>query len=79
MALVQIVEFDSSIDPSDIFAWRWVDPKNPKRSDELGNWTQLIVQESQEAILFRDGQALDRFGPGRYTLSTDNIPFLGVF
>jgi membrane protease subunit (stomatin/prohibitin family) len=77
MALIQIVEFDQSLDPADIFAWRYVDAKNPKRSDELGNWTQLIVQESQEAILLRDGQACDRFGPGRYTLSTDNIPILG--
>lgn len=77
MALIQIVEFDKNLDPSDVFAWRYVDAKNPQRSDELGNWTQLIVQESQEAILFRDGQALDRFGPGRYTLSTDNIPVLG--
>ena len=77
MALIQIVEWDNNLDPADIFAWRYEDPKNPKRSDELGNWTQLIVQESQEAILFRDGQALDRFGPGRYTLSTDNIPILG--
>jgi membrane protease subunit (stomatin/prohibitin family) len=77
MALIQIVEYDSKLDPANVFAWRYVDPKNPARSDELGNWTQLIVQESQEAILFRDGQALDRFGPGRYTLSTDNIPILG--
>ena len=46
------------------------------RSNELGNWTQLIVQEAQEAILFRDGQALDLFGPGRYTLSTENVPVL---
>jgi len=77
MALIQIVEYDSRLDPANVFAWRYVDPKNPAKSDELGNWTQLIVQESQEAILFRDGQALDRFGPGRYTLSTDNIPILG--
>ncbi len=77
MALIRIVEFDKSLDPSNVFAWRYVDPQDPQRSDELGNWTQLIVQESQEAILFRDGQALDRFGPGRHTLATDNIPVLG--
>lgn len=76
MALMQIVRWDSGLNPADIFAWRYVDPKNPDRSDALGNWTQLVVQESQEAILFRDGQALDLFGPGRYTLSTDNIPLL---
>ena len=76
MALMQIVRWDSGLNPADIFAWRYVDPKNPDRSDALGNWTQLVVQESQEAILFRDGQALDLFGPGRHTLSTDNIPLL---
>ena len=76
MALMQIVEWDPSLSPADIFAWRYVAPKNPDRSDALGNWTQLVVQESQEAILFRDGQALDLFGPGRHTLSTDNIPLL---
>ena len=76
MALMQIVKWDSGLNPADIFAWRYMDPKNPDRSDALGNWTQLVVQESQEAILFRDGQALDLFGPGRYVLSTDNIPLL---
>lgn len=76
MALLQIVEWDASLNPADIFAWRYVDSRNPDKSNALGNWTQLVVQESQEAILFRDGQALDLFGPGRYTLSTDNIPLL---
>lgn len=37
---------------------------------------QLIVRESQEAVFFRDGQALDRFSPGRHTLTTANIPLL---
>ena len=36
----------------------------------------LIVHESQEAIFFRDGQALDLFGPGRYTLETQQLPIL---
>lgn len=37
---------------------------------------QLLVQQNQEAVFFRDGRAMDRFGPGRYTLSTANIPIL---
>lgn len=37
---------------------------------------QLIVQESQEAVFFRDGKALDTFGPGRHTLTTMNVPVL---
>ncbi|MBQ7154055.1 MAG: SPFH domain-containing protein [Synergistaceae bacterium] len=76
MAIIQVVQWDDSINSNDILAWRYVDKKNPVKSDELGNWTQLIVRESQEAILFRNGQALDLFGPGKHTLSTDNIPIL---
>ena len=76
MALVQIVQWDGGLNSNDVFAWRWLDRKNPGKSNELGNWTQLIVNEAQEAILFKDGQALDLFGPGRHTLSTDNIPVL---
>lgn len=37
---------------------------------------QLIVHESQEAVFFKDGQALDLFGPGRYTLETQKLPLL---
>jgi membrane protease subunit (stomatin/prohibitin family) len=37
---------------------------------------QLIVQQNQEAIFFRDGRAMDVFGPGRHTLSTANVPIL---
>ncbi len=37
---------------------------------------QLIVQQNQEAIFFRDGRAMDSFGPGRHTLTTANIPIL---
>ena len=44
--------------------------------EDLAIGTQLIVNESQEAVLFREGQALAVFGPGRHTLSTGNIPLL---
>ena len=37
---------------------------------------QLIVQENQEAIFFRDGKALDKFSSGRHTLTTANVPLL---
>ena len=36
--------------------------------------SQVIVRESQSAVFFRDGQALDVFGPGRHTIATANIP-----
>jgi excisionase family DNA binding protein len=38
--------------------------------------SQVIVRESQKAIFFRDGKALDVLGPGRHTISTANIPLL---
>jgi excisionase family DNA binding protein len=36
--------------------------------------SQIIVRESQRVIFFRDGRALDEFGPGRHTIITANIP-----
>ncbi len=48
--------------------------KHPIEDFNLGS--QLIVHESQEAIFFKDGQALDLFGAGRYTLETQQLPLL---
>lgn len=48
--------------------------KHPIEDFNLGS--QLIVHESQEALFYLNGQALDLFGPGRYTLETENIPML---
>lgn len=44
--------------------------------EDFNYGSQLIVHESQEAIFFRDGQALDLFGAGRYTLETQQLPLL---
>ena len=53
-----------------------------KRIPDNGNleikWgSQLTVRESQDAIFFRDGKALDLFGAGRHILKTQNIPVVG--
>ncbi len=49
--------------------------KHPIEDFRIGS--QLLVHESQEAIFFRDGQALDTFDiAGRYTLETQNLPLL---
>lgn len=44
--------------------------------EDFNNMTELVVNESQEAIFFANGQAADTFGPGRYKLDTYNIPIL---
>lgn len=64
--LASVIKYEGD---NDTFIW-----KHPVEDFNLGS--QLIVHESQEAIFFRDGQALDLFGPGRYTLETQQLPML---
>lgn len=64
--LASIIKYEGG---NDVFVW-----KHPIEDFNLGS--QLIVHESQEAIFFRDGRALDLFGAGRYTLATQNLPLL---
>lgn len=66
MAIVDVLKFNSD---ASIFAWKYP-------NTELATWTQLIVNESQEAVLLKNGQITDVFGPGHYQLTTDNIPVL---
>lgn len=64
--LASVIKYEGG---NDVFVW-----KHPIEDFNLG--TQLIVHESQEALFFRDGKALDLFGAGRYTLATQNLPLL---
>lgn len=66
MSIAQIVKCEGD---NSTFVW-----KHP--SEDFNTSTQLIVHESQEAIFFMNGQALDLFGAGRYTLETENIPLI---
>lgn len=67
MAITEVIKYEGD---NSTFIWKYP-------SEDFNCLTQLIVHESQEAILFMNGQALDSFGPGRYTLDTENIPILG--
>jgi membrane protease subunit (stomatin/prohibitin family) len=69
MALVDVLKWDAN---GEELVWKYP-------SSELSTKTQLIVNESQTAVFFKDGQRFDAFGPGRHTLSTNNIPLLGKF
>ena len=45
-------------------------------SGEFTTGSQLVVQDNQVAVFYRDGRMADQFTPGRYTLSTQNLPVL---
>ena len=68
--MAQIAEIIKYEGDNSTFIW-----KHPL--EDFNSLTQLIVHESQEAIFMMNGQALDLFGPGRYTLETQNIPKIG--
>ena len=64
--LASIIKYEGD---NSTFIW-----KHPIEDFNFGS--QLIVHENQEAVFFKDGQALDTFGPGRYTLETQQLPML---
>lgn len=71
--MARVFDVIEYLDPSD----REIVHRIPARgSGDFRLGSQLIVRESQAAVFFRDGQALDTFGPGRHTISTANIPLL---
>ena len=69
MSITEIIKYEGD---NETFIW-----KHP--CVDFNTMTQLIVHESQEALFYMNGKALDLFGPGRYTLTTQNIPVLSKF
>ena len=67
--IAEVIKYEGD---NSTFIWKY-----PR--EDFNNLTQLIVHESQEAIFFLNGQALDMFGAGRHTLETQNIPKLGKY
>lgn len=66
MKIFDVIKYEGG---NDVMVW-----KHP--AEDFNTLSQLIVHESQQAILFKNGQALDRFEAGRHTLKTQNIPLL---
>jgi membrane protease subunit (stomatin/prohibitin family) len=68
MAIIDLVRWSPQGNKT-IYAYRFPETN-------LSTYTQLIVQESQEAVLFSKGQIVGKFGPGKHTLNTENLPIL---
>lgn len=69
--LVDIIEWLE--DSRTLLAWRF-----PRYQNEIKQGAQLIVREGQIAIFVHQGQLADTFGPGTYTLNTQNLPIMST-
>lgn len=69
MAILDVIKYEGG---NDTFVW-----KHP--AEDFSTKSQLIVHETQEAVFFKNGQALDLFAAGRHTLDTQNIPLISRF
>ncbi len=65
-SIASVIQYEGD---NSTFIW-----KHPLENFNTGS--QLIVHESQEALFFMNGEALDLFGLGRYTLETQNLPLV---
>jgi membrane protease subunit (stomatin/prohibitin family) len=69
MKAIDLVKSDYGDSRDFVFAWRFPETN-------LSTNTQLIVYPSEEAFLVHDGQLQGKYGNGRHTLNTENLPFL---
>ena len=69
--LIEIIEWND--DSRDTLSYRW-----PDEDKEIKNGAQLIVRESQVVQFVAAGKYADLFGPGKHTLTTENIPILST-
>jgi excisionase family DNA binding protein len=67
--LIDVIEWTD--DSRDTLSWRY-----PDEDKAIKNGAQLIVRESQTVQFVYLGEFGDTFGPGKHTLTTDNIPIL---
>ena len=64
--LLKVIKFEGD---DNTLVWKHPD-------EDFNTQSKLIVHESQVAILYKDGRALDEYSPGKYVLETENIPIL---
>ena len=64
MAIMEVIKYEGG---NDVLVW-----KHPK--EDFNTSAQLIVHETQEAIVFRDGTASSIYRAGKHTIETENIP-----
>ncbi len=69
--LIEIIEWLD--DGHETLVWRF-----PVRAQEIKNGAKLVVREGQAAIFVNEGKLADVFGPGTYTLTTQNLPILAT-
>ena len=63
MAIIDIIKYEGG---NNVLVW-----KHPK--EDFNTSAQLIVHESQEAFIFRDGQMIGPYSAGKHTIETENI------
>jgi membrane protease subunit (stomatin/prohibitin family) len=67
--LIDIIEWTD--DSNNTMVWKF-----PRHQNEIKNGAQLTVRESQVAVFVNEGKLADVFQPGRYQLTTQNMPVL---
>jgi membrane protease subunit (stomatin/prohibitin family) len=73
MAIIDVLKYDG---PNNVLVWKWRPQNDGKRQEELRLGTQLVVNQSQQAVFIHGGQITDIFEAGTHTLSTENLPIL---
>ena len=66
MAVIDVIKDEGN---NDTFVYK-------HECEDFNTGSQLIVHESQEAIFFRDGKAMDRFDAGKYMLNIESLPLM---
>lgn len=64
MAIIDVIKYEGG---NNVLVWKHV-------KEDFNTSAQLIVHESQEAVIFKDGQASEPYRAGKHTIQTENIP-----